>query len=75
MVVANFTPYTEEEKKKNFEYLLTGCGRTPEERNPAYAKALRDAEERRRKKAEKTDDENFINHLTESIMRKLKSKF
>ena len=61
MEVTNFTPYTEEEKKKNFEYLLTGCGRTPEER--------------RRKKAEKKVDENFINHLTESIMRKLKSKF
>jgi hypothetical protein len=75
MVVTSFTPYTEEEKKKNFEYLLTGCGRTPEERNPAYAKALRDAEERRRKRAEKTVDENFINHITESIMRKLKSKF
>ncbi len=75
MKVTNFTPYSEEEKKKNFEYLLTGCGRTPEERNPAYAKALKDAEERRRKKAEKTVDENFINHITESIMRKLKSKF
>ena len=51
MEVTSFTPYTEEEKKKNFEYLLTGCGRTPEERNPAYAKALKDAEERRRKKS------------------------
>ena len=75
MEVTNFTPYTEEEKKKNFEYLLTGCGRTPEERNPSYAKALKDAEERRRKKAEKKVDEKFIKHLTESIMRKLKSKF
>ena len=75
MEVTNFTPYTEEEKKKNFEYLLTGCGRTPEERNPAYAKALRDAEERRRKKAEKKVDENFINHLTEIIIHKLISKF
>ena len=46
----SFTPYTDDEKKRNFDYLLTGCGRTPEERNPSYAKAKAEAEERRRKK-------------------------
>ena len=58
-VVDKFTPYTNSEKAKNFEYLLTGCGRTPEERNPAYAKALKAAEERRKQKQAQKSNESI----------------
>ena len=46
----SFTDYTPEEKERNFEYLRTGNGRTPEERNPSYAAALKAAQERMAKK-------------------------
>lgn len=47
----SFTPYTPEEKARNFEYLKTGFGRSAEERNPAYAAALKAAQERKARKA------------------------
>jgi len=48
--VNQFTPYTDDEKKTNFEYLRTSFGRSPEERNPSYAAAKKAAEERRKQK-------------------------
>jgi len=57
-LVDKFTPYTPEEKARNFEYLRTGFGRTPEERNPSYAKALKDAEERRRQRQMQKNNES-----------------
>ena len=48
--VNQFTPYTDDEKRTNFEYLKTGFGRSPEERNPSYAAAKKAAEERRKQK-------------------------
>jgi len=48
--VNQFTPYTDDEKRTNFEYLRTGFGRSPEERNPSYAAAKKAAEERRKQK-------------------------
>lgn len=51
-IVSQFTPYSEEDRKRNFSPFFGGDNRTPEERNPSFAKAKRDAEERmRRKKA------------------------
>ena len=57
--VDRFTPYTPEEKARNFEYLRTGFGRSPEERNPSYAKALKAAEERRRQKQMRQNNESI----------------
>ena len=45
-----FTPYSEEDRKRNFSPFFGGDNRSPEERNPSYAKAKRDAEERMRKR-------------------------
>jgi len=49
-MVDKFTPYSEADRKRNFSPFLGGDNRTPEERNPSYAKAKRDAEERMRKR-------------------------
>ena len=57
----SFTPYTEKDREENFSSFHGGDKRTPEERNPSYAKALRDAEERRRQK--KTSMEEEINEI------------
>ena len=44
-MVNKFTPYSEEDRKRNFSPFFGGDNRSPEERNPSYAKAKRDAEE------------------------------
>lgn len=49
-VVDKFTPYSAEDRKRNFSPFFGGDPRTPEERNPSYTKAKRDAEERMRKR-------------------------
>lgn len=49
-LVNKFTPYSEEDRKRNFSPFFGGDNRSPEERNPSYAKAKRDAEERMRKR-------------------------
>lgn len=49
-MVDKFTPYSEADRKRNFSPFFGGDNRTPEERNPSYAKAKRDAEERMRKR-------------------------
>ena len=49
-MVNKFTPYSEEDRKRNFSPFFGGDKRSPEERNPSYAKAKRDAEERMRKR-------------------------
>lgn len=49
-MVNKFTPYSEEDRKRNFRPFFGGDNRSPEERNPSYAKAKRDAEERMRKR-------------------------
>ena len=49
-MVNKFTPYSEEDRKRNFSPFFGGANRSPEERNPSYAKAKRDAEERMRKR-------------------------
>lgn len=49
-MVTYFTPYSEEDRKRNFSPFFGGDPRSPEERNPSYAKAKRDAEERMRKR-------------------------
>lgn len=49
-MVNKFTPYSEEDRKRNFNPFFGGDNRSPEERNPSYAKAKRDAEERMRKR-------------------------
>ena len=56
--VNQFTPYTDDEKRTNFEYLRTGFGRSPEERNPSYAAAKKAAEERRKQKEANTPVES-----------------
>ena len=45
-IVSHFTPYTEKDREENFRPFFGYDPRTAEERNPSYAKALRDAEER-----------------------------
>ncbi len=52
-VVSKFTPYTEDEKERNFKALRGEFNRSLEDRNPAYAKALRAAQERMRNKNKK----------------------
>lgn len=49
-IVNKFTQYSEEDRKRNFSPFFGGDNRSPEERNPSYAKAKRDAEERMRKR-------------------------
>lgn len=49
-MVNKFTPYSEEDRKRNFSPFFGGDNRSPEERNPSYVKAKRDAEERMRKR-------------------------
>lgn len=49
-VVSQFTPYTEDEKERNFKALRGEFGRSLEDRNPAYAKALKAAQERMKNK-------------------------
>ena len=77
-IVNKFTPYTPEEKARNFEYLRTGFGRSPEERNPSYAKAKKEAEERRRQRElqKKNESKRHINisknDITEAIKQVLK---
>ena len=51
--VSQFTPYTEDEKERNFKALRGEFNRSLEDRNPAYAKALRAAQERMRNKNKK----------------------
>ena len=52
-VVSQFTPYTEDEKERNFKALRGEFKRSLEDRNPAYAKALKAAQERMRNKNKK----------------------
>lgn len=54
-MVDKFTPYSEEDRKRNFSPFFGGDNRSPEERNPSYAKAKRDAEERMRKRKMEND--------------------
>ena len=54
-IVNKFTPYSEEDRKRNFSPFFGGDNRSPEERNPSYAKAKRDAEERMRKRKMEND--------------------
>lgn len=57
-IVKQFTPYSEEDRKRNFSPFFGGDKRSAEERNPSYAKAKRDAEERMRlRKANKLPKE------------------
>lgn len=49
-IVQHFTPYSKEDRERNFIPFTDKDTRTPEERNPSYAKALKAAEERRKKK-------------------------
>lgn len=52
-VVSQFTPYTEDEKERNFKALRGEFGRSLEDRNPAYMKAVRAAQERMKNKNKK----------------------
>lgn len=52
-LVSQFTPYTADEREKNFKALRGEYDRSLEDRNPSYAKALRAAQERMRKKSQK----------------------
>ena len=52
-VVSQFTPYTEDEKERNFKALRGEFNRSLEDRNPAYAKALKAAQERMKNKNKK----------------------
>ena len=44
-VVSQFTPYTEDEKERNFKALRGEFNRSLEDRNPSYMKAVRAARE------------------------------
>ena len=52
-VVSQFTPYTEDEKERNFKALRGEFNRSLEDRNPSYMKAVRAAQERMRDKNKK----------------------
>lgn len=52
-VVSQFTPYTEDEKERNFKALRGEFNRSLEDRNPSYMKAVRAAKERMRNKNKK----------------------
>ena len=49
-VVSQFTPYTKDERERNFKALRGELGRSLEDRNPSYAKALKAAQERMKNK-------------------------
>lgn len=49
-VVDHFTPYTKADRERNFIPFTDKDTRTPEERNPSYAAALKAAAERRRQR-------------------------
>lgn len=51
--VSQFTPYTEDEKERNFKALRGEFNRSLEDRNPSYMKAVRAAQERMRNKNKK----------------------
>ena len=73
--VNQFTPYTDDEKRTNFEYLRTGFGRSSEERNPSYAAAKKAAEERhKQKEAQKQNGEASETIRYESKKRVKKSE-
>ena len=52
-VISQFTPYTEDEKERNFKALRGEFNRSLEDRNPSYMKAVRAAQERMRNKNKK----------------------
>lgn len=52
-VVSKFTPYTEDEKERNFKALRGEFNRSLEDRNPSYMKAVRAAQERMKNKNKK----------------------
>lgn len=52
-VVSQFTPYTEDEKERNFKALRGEFNRSLEDRNPSYMKAVRAAQERMKNKNKK----------------------
>ena len=52
-VVSQFTPYTVDEKERNFKALRGEFNRSLEDRNPSYMKAVRAAQERMRNKNKK----------------------
>ena len=58
-IVDKFTGYTPEEAEINRECLRTGFGRSPEERNPAYAAAKKAAEERRKQRMMQKNNESI----------------
>ena len=49
-IVQHFTPYSKEDRERNFIPFTDKDTRTPQQRNPAYAKALKDAQERKKKR-------------------------
>lgn len=57
-MVKQFTPYSEEDRKRNFSPFFGGDTRSMEERNPSYAKAKRDAEERMRQRKAKQNPQD-----------------
>ena len=52
-VVSQFTPYTEDEKERNFKALRGEFNRSLEDRNPSYMKAVRAAQERMKNRNKK----------------------
>ena len=52
-VVSQFTPYTEDQKERNFKALRGEFNRSLEDRNPSYMKAVRAAQERMKNKNKK----------------------
>ena len=76
-VVDKFTPYTPGDRKQNFSPFFGGDNRTPEERNPSYAQAKKDAQERMRQKKlaqsnatqqpKKLDETEFKNMVKEMV--------
>ena len=52
-VVSQFTPYTEDEKERNFKALRGEFNRSLEDKNPSYMKAVMAAQERMRNKNKK----------------------
>lgn len=52
-LVSQFTPYTADDRERNFKAVRGEYDRSLEDRNPSYAKALRAAQERMKKKNQK----------------------
>ena len=52
-VVSQFTPYTEDEKERNFKALRGEFNRSLEDRNPSYMKAVRATQERMKNRNKK----------------------